>query len=388
VLLRPSPEHTNSGDVPALEPEALIAEARRRARRRRAAFGAAALLAIAIALGAFFGFGGGTTTPGRSSAPPPSRGLPAAADVVGTQRVPLGDTVLFAARGAKLFEVELPSGAGSAVTLARVAPNGRVADRRTRIARAAFLMDLSTGHDGVYAGSYVIKRFADVPDELVRIDPATLAIRSHAFFPSRVATVEQGARMWASLGDGRVLRLDPRTLATLATRRLLPRSLFDREVLTLSKPAFGLGSVWVVAGDERKLELVRMDPSTLAVRSRTRVPTHGFALAQALYGVSADARHVYLVGGRALVAAAADGRLVGRPALPPNLATSSVAASGLVGLTGVRPGLVLLTPDGRVSARTPLRDAGAQIVVSGRDAWFLGNAGHGNGIVHVRLRLR
>jgi hypothetical protein len=46
----------------------------------------------------------------------------------------------------------------------------------------------------------------------------------------------------------------------------------------------------------------------------------------------------------------------------------------------------LLTPDGKVVARTPLRDWSANLAFSGSDIWFLGDAGHGEGIVHVRLR--
>jgi hypothetical protein len=238
----------------------------------------------------------------------------------------------------------------------------------------------------VYAGTAVVKRFTNASDELVRIDPKTLTVAARMLFPSSVSTVEHGSRMWASLGDGRMLRLDPRTLAVRASRRLLPSSAVERSGLTLSEPAFGLGSVWVIAGDERRLELVRMDPSTLAVRSRTRVPTHG-DLAQALNTVSADAHHVYVVGS-AVVGVDPDGALARRPALVPDLATASVYGSGLVGLAGAKPAVVLLTPSGRVRARMRVRDAGAQIVASGRDAWFLGNAGHGNGIVHVRLRSR
>ena len=40
----------------------------------------------------------------------------------------------------------------------------------------------------------------------------------------------------------------------------------------MSKPALGLGSLWVLAGDASDLELVRMNAMSLAVRSRTRVP--------------------------------------------------------------------------------------------------------------------
>jgi hypothetical protein len=37
-------------------------------------------------------------------------------------------------------------------------------------------------------------------------------------------------------------------------------------------------------------------------------------------------------------------------------------------------------------SRWRLRDAGAKLAVSGDDAWFEGNAGHGGGIVHARIR--
>ena len=382
VLSPPPRQHVGTEPPPALDPEALIEEARRRARRRRAGWTAAALIVIAIALGAYFGFGGGTRTPPRSGTPStPSRGLPPAGDVVGMQRVPPSETVLFAARAGTLFEVSVPrSSRNDRVTLMRVSRNGTVARRRARIDRAVFLMDLSTGPDGLYAGTAVVKRFVNAPDELVRIDPATLTVRAHGFFPSRVAAVEQGGRMWASLGDGRVLRLDPRTLAVAASRRLLPRraALLG---LTLSKPAVGLGSLWVIAGDERGLDLVRMDPVSLAVRSRTRIPKAG-----ALNAVVADPHHAYLAG-QAVAPVAGTGRLRGRPTLVRQLQTVGIHGDGLVGLT-YPPAVELLTPAGRIRARTRFLDAGAQLVVSGRDVWFSGNAGHGNGIVHVRLRAR
>jgi hypothetical protein len=49
---------------------------------------------------------------------------------------------------------------------------------------------------------------------------------------------------------------------------------------------------------------------------------------------------------------------------------------------------VLLDADGRILAKTALADAGTEIAVSGQDAWFLGDAGLGNGIVHARVATR
>jgi hypothetical protein len=171
-------------------------------------------------------------------------------------------------------------------------------------------------------------------------------------------------------------------LVTKASRRLLPARTAATGAATLSKPAFGLGSVWVLAGNVRKLELVRLDPDTLAVRSRRRVPSGG-RLAQALHDISADARHVYLVGS---AIAPIDRRGLGPVRLVAGLETAAVYRDGLVGISAGPPALVRLDASGRIVARTHVRDAGARLAVSGDDAWFEGNAGHRDGIVHVRLR--
>jgi hypothetical protein len=265
---------------------------------------------------------------------------------------------------------------------ARAAPSKKVSlDFR----EGAYLRDVSVGPHGIYAGTAVIRRFAQAPDELVRIDARTLAVQSRAAFPASVAAVEQGQRMWAALGDGRVVRLDPRTLAIEASRRVLSVAATMSGSATVSKPAVGLGSVWVLAGTGQDLELVRLDPTSLAVLSRTRVPTGG-RLSQALTQVVADTDHVYLVGS-ALAAVAANGKLIGRPVLVPGLATAIVHGNRLLGVTanGSKPTLVLLDQRGRILARTSLKDAGAHLVASGRDAWFSGNAGRGSGIVHVQV---
>ena len=310
--------------------------------------------------------------------------LPSAGTIVGTLRLPARDSVLFAARGPALYALVVPPGRQSSVTFLRVDGSGDVRRARVAFRQPAFLQDLSAGPDGVYAGTSVVRRFSKRPDELVRLDGQTLTVRARAKFRSSIATVASGQSLWASFGDGRVVRLDPRTLAVEASRRILPVSRTATGAATLSRPAVGLGSVWVLAGDALHLALVRLDPATLAVRSRTRVPTGG-RLAQALNHVTADSGHVYLVGD-ALAAVGANGKLTERPVLVPGLATAVVHGTRLVGLTAETPALVLLAPNGRVLARTGVRDAGADLAVSGRDAWFLGNAGRGNGIVHVRIR--
>jgi hypothetical protein len=68
------------------------------------------------------------------------------------------------------------------------------------------------------------------------------------------------------------------------------------------------------------------------------------------------------------------------------LATAAVYGDGLVGISAEPPAVVRLDASGGVVARTRVRDAGARLSLSGDDAWFEGNAGHGDGIVHVRIR--
>ena len=173
-----------------------------------------------------------------------------------------------------------------------------------------------------------------------------------------------------------IVRLDPRTLAIEASRRLVSAAATAKSVALVSKPAVGLGSVWALAGNATQLELVRMDPISLAVRSLTRIPTRG-KLAQSLHQVQGDSGHVYLIGS-AVVAVRANGKPISRPILVPGLANAAIHGSGLIGLTAEAPGLVLLDPRGRIEARTSVADAGGQLAVSGREVWFLGNAGRGN----------
>jgi hypothetical protein len=327
---------------------------------------------------AFAGFGPADSSATASVA----AAFPPAAQVLGTTTFSPRDTVLFTARGRSAFVLVTTPSKNASIELVQIGPTGAVRRRRVPFDHPNALMDVSAGVDGVYAGTAVIRQLSNLRDELIRIDPKTSTMRARATFTDTVLTVESGRRMWATIGDGRIVRLDPRTLVTKASRRLLPARAAATGGATLSKPAFGLGSVWVLAGNVRKLELVRLDPDTLAVRSRTRVPSGG-RLAQALHDISADARHVYLVGG---AIAPIDRRGLGPVRLVAGLETAAVYRDGLVGISAGPPAVVRLDATGHIVARTHVRDAGARLAVSGDDAWFEGNAGHGDGIVHVRLR--
>jgi hypothetical protein len=311
-----------------------------------------------------------------------ARGLPQAGTIGGTLRFPLGDTELFTARSGSLFALVTPPRRSDRVTVLRQDRDGTVTTRPMRFDLASYLWGLSAGPDGLYAGTCVIHKFSAARDQLLRIDAKTLTVRARVFFPGTVQTAVEGSRLWASIGDGEVVRLDPRRLAVEARRRVVSEAAALRDNYSVSQPAIGLGSLWVVTGNKLDLELVRLDPGSLAVRSRTRMKA-GHVLAQTIERVVADRDRVYLVGS-SIAAVDAHGR-IGRPILEPDLEAAEISGTGLVGVTNATTALVRLDARGRIRARTALRDAGGRLAVSGNDAWFLGNAGRGNGLVHIRL---
>jgi hypothetical protein len=323
--------------------------------------------------------GSGRSHVGAAGSRDAAAAVPQAGVTVGTLRISPRDTSFVASTGRRVFAVVVPP-SGRRAAVMRILRGRPTTSRRVAFALANDIAAVSAGPGGLYAGTAVSRRFKAVPDELVRIDPTTLAIVARASFPSRVASVEQGQAMWASIGDGRMVRLDPRTLAIRASRHVASAPV--GRSTPMSAPAVGAGSLWVLAGALPNLELIRLDPTSLAVRSRTRIGGRG--LDGLVHAVVARGSHVYLVG-EAIVRVDATGKLESRRATVHGLATADVDGSTLVGLIGGPPALVRLDARGRVIARTALRDSGSQLAISGRDAWFVGDVGRGNGIVHMRL---
>ena len=310
--------------------------------------------------------------------------VPPAGRVVRTIPFSPRDTELFATDGPRLDVVVVPAGNPTTIMVDRASgADGVVNGKRLSFPRAAFLSDVAVGPRGVYLGTSVIKRFTNTPDVLARLDPTTLMVAAETSFPARVQALAQGRYVWASIGDGRVVRLDPCTLAIQRSVRVLPERSTVRGAGSVSAPALGLGSLWVLAGDEHDLDLIRMNPRTLAVRSKTHVRTGGES-AQSLNTIAADENHVYLTGG-GFVRVDADGTLDGPPTMQARLAAVAIHRAGLVAVTDPPTSLVLLAGDGRVEARTPLADAGGFLAVGGDTAWLLGNAGHGDGIVQIHI---
>ena len=200
-----------------------------------------ALLALLAAGLAACGAAGSTTTSNGSAVPSPAASLPPAGIILGSLPFFSTQTALYTTRGSSLFVLLISPPPSSALTIERLDPSGALASKRLPFALTYYLSDLSSGPDGVYAGTAVIRRFTESPARLLRIDPHSLAIVAQASFPGSVATLAEGSLLWAALGDGRLVRLNPQTLAIEASRQLLPADEMSTKIL--SKPALGLGSL-------------------------------------------------------------------------------------------------------------------------------------------------
>ena len=277
--------------------------------------------------------------------------VPQAGEIVATTPFHVAQTELYAARSDGLYVLVIPPGNSSSITLMHLKSDGTTSSRAVPFDLGYYLMNVSAGPLGVYAGTAVVKRFTARQDVLIRIDPATLTIEAHAAFPASVAPLQQEQGLWATIGDGRVVSLDPNDLVVRASQQVVPAAAAATDAASLSAPALGLGSLWVLAGDGSNLQLVRMDPLTLDILSETKVPTAG-DLYQELKRVVADPDHVYLAG-VAVVSVAADGGLIGRPVVVPGLDGAEIYGSDLIGVIAGRTGVSSLA---RFRGEDPRKD--------------------------------
>jgi hypothetical protein len=255
-----------------------------------------------------------------------------------------------------------PDNGGNTATIGKIAPDGSITRRNLYLPGASGFLEIAATPDAVYVGGF---------DRLVRLDPTTLVQKVSVPMGTVNRITATGAGLWVAL-DERVLRLDPTTLQTLASVRLL--HLPPSSNSGIKSPALGAGGLWVVTSAD---SLVRLDPLTLRVLSRTAVPFSD--------EVVANDRSVWLLDGASSSVQQVDpsGQLRGSPIHLDGLANGQAWEGGLVVLQqlGSSFDLVLIDPDGSVVGRTTVGDVGAWFTVDGRDAW-LWQAG----LMHVRLK--
>jgi hypothetical protein len=356
-----------------------VAESPSSPRTRWAAGVTAAVVAVAS-----IGFAVVALRPGPAERPPSftsSASFPETGQILGVTPFSVRETELYAASESSLFVIVIPPGNSPKITVMRIAEDGSTESRGVPFDLEYFLMSMTAGPEGVFAGTAVVKRFAQEPDALIRIDPSSLSITARVAFPASVAPLQVDRGLWASFGDGRVLRLDPQTLAIEASARVVPAASAAMSEASISRPAFGLGSLWVVERAGSRRTLLRLDPTTLAILTETALPSRG------LDNVVADGQYVYVTGLQSFAQVSSDGSLSESRANVPGLDGLEPHGSDLVGLVGgSEPALVIVAPSGDLVTRTALADAGSELALSGQDVWFLGKAQGTFGIIHARLQ--
>lgn len=248
--------------------------------------------------------------------------------------------------------------------------SGAVTRRRLTL---PFLSRLTVGPDGLYVMTSVIDKYGRKPDTLLRLDPTTLRTLA-------ARTVDEGAIWDGSVhvavaksvlaevdGGGSVRLLDPLTLATRASIRLLSTSVLQGGG-DIESPAIVRGHLWVLA--ERSL--IGLDLATLAVTSRTPLTSNYRQIVATSSGLE-------LVG-------AGLARVTGSGAIEPQPSPAgggggsqfavAIGADVLEEPEALPPALRLRSATGAVIRTGPLdAQTGLLLAASGSTAWIEGFPG-------------
>jgi len=273
------------------------------------------------------------------------------------------------------FFAVVATGSNSAATVLRIDPDGTLTRRILSDPLARYFSHtLAQGQD-LFIGTSVIQRFTPASDELLRLDASTLTTKARASLPGAVVALASDHQdVWVGLAD-RILRLDPVSLATRSSYVIPGVTQSALGSSSLSSLALGPGGLWATVGSARHTTLYRFDPVSLAVLSRTDVPEPGQGIR-----VVAGAQSVWLTGEDFARRVDQSGHL-SEAVLGPGLQVAAGQGRGLVALFSsgsVAETLVQVSGRGAVVARSDVGDAGAQLVVDGRDVWLL----HGLSLAH------
>ena len=292
----------------------------------------------------------------RSSAPP------AAVRLLATFPV---QSNLMAAQGGRLYAVEIRS---RSVTFVRVDPDGTITRRSARDPLAPYLSAIAAQGGSLYVGTNVVARFTSARNELVRMSASSLARVARTRLPAGIVALASSAHgIWLALTDDRLVRLDPASLAVRASYTVpgaipapLGSSSFDS--LTL-----GPSGLWATFGTARRTTLERFDPATLTLLDAIRVPEVGQGIR-----VASSPESVWLAGQGFVRRLDPSGALL--PAVPaPGLQGVAVSGTSVLVLRSsgdASETLEVLDARGRVIGRTDVGDAGASIAVDGRVVWL------------------
>ena len=121
----------------------------------------------------------------------------------------------------------------------------------------------SVGPRGLYASTSVIRRFTDIPDEVLRIDPVTLRVTTRVEGRPATSVLATPQAVYQQLSPSTISRLDPVTLAVRATVDGLPAGGAAEPRFSYGA-TFGDGALWLIDGDAHGGRILHFAPMTLA----------------------------------------------------------------------------------------------------------------------------
>ena len=217
----------------------------------------------------------------------------------------------------------------------------------------AWVQRLTAGPGGLYAATMISRKFSQAPDRLWLIDPDSLKPRVSVTLPSGAVGLSATSRWLYVATFTEVLRLDPYSLTVHARYRLpgaVPPPVGERSLFSLAATDT---AVWAAYGNAGSATLVRLDDTTLAVRGRTALPA-----GQGHQVVASDGG-VWLVtvydGARPVTA---DG------ALGPRIPLSDLVMPGLVTRNG---DLIAVLQAGKGASRLVRYDPSGHVVAGPQD---------------------
>ncbi len=315
-----------------------------------------------------------TPTPGASPQPSPSgSSLPEAARLEQTFPTQSGE---FAAGDGALFAFTI-NRSQTGVTLSKITATGSIMSKVITDPLAYYFFPIAASADSVYLGTRVIQRFTTAPDEIIRVDAATLSVVTRTTMPQEVIELlASSSGLWVEL-DTEILKLDRSTLATLATYTVSGAAPPPQGGSEFSSLALGPGGLWATFGNALHTTLYRFDPQSMALRSRIVIPKSGQGMQ-----VTASPESVWISGDGFVWKVSSSGRLVGGPRFIDGLSAATAQGGGVVGLIYVEGGsagpagatlLAQIDPFGSVVAESKINDFSGErpIVVAGARFWGL-----------------
>jgi len=309
-----------------------------------------------------------------------------AAQAVGTVlrsvRISPANAIDAAAAGAGALYVALQQGdGGSRWTIERAdLATGRITKGTVTL---PFLSTLTLGPHGLYVTTSVIDKYGRKPDTILRLNATTLRVAARrsidggALWDGAVKVAAHGDLLAEADGGGDVRLLDPVTLATRTSARVLSTGDLQAGDGIESPTIFG-GRLWVLA----RHDLISFDLGTLAVRSEQ--PQGPFSqIVETQDGLELVGTGVASVTNR--------GAVVPKPTVPGVDGEGSQRAFGLQSTVleqtnGVAPTILIRSLDGRVLRAMSLdHGTGLLLAATSTTAWVEGVPGHVGAVTALRL---